>query len=84
MAAPTTHEVLRACFFGYGRGTLVDRVAVVFAWCVAICVFLFNALFPILMEDGNLLIRAVFTLVLAAPLMALYAWRRRSLLARVR
>jgi hypothetical protein len=79
MAAPTTSEVLRLCYLGDGRGSLASRIAVVAAWCVTLVVLLFNALFPVLMEDGNLLIRAVCTLILSAPLLLLYVRAKRSM-----
>jgi len=84
MAAPGTGDVLRVCFFADARSSLVDRVAVLSAWCLTLVILLFNASFPLLFEDGNLLIRGVCTLILAAPLLALYARGKRSLLARSR
>jgi hypothetical protein len=42
----------------------------------------FNAFFPLLLPDGNLLLRGVGTLILAAPLMWLYARAKRAVLAR--
>ena len=42
----------------------------------------FNAFFGLLLKDGNLLIRGVGTLILAAPLLYLYARAKRSVLGR--
>ena len=81
-AAPGKGEILRFCFFGDGRPSLVDRVAIVAAWCLALAVLSFNAFFPLLFSDGNLLIRGVPTLILSAPLLALYLRGKRALLAR--
>lgn len=80
MAAPGSWEVLRFCFSGGGRSSLVDRVAVLSAWCLALSILAFNAFFRLLLEDGNLLIRGVGTLILSAPLLFLYARAKRSLL----
>ena len=74
--------VLRVCFFGDGSGSLADRVAVVATWCVTGSVLLFNALFGLLFEDGNLFVRGVGTLILGAPLPLLYARGRRSTISR--
>jgi len=60
MAAPSTREVLRFCFF---RDGLADRVAVLSAWCLALAIFFFDALFRLLLTDGNLLIRVASTLI---------------------
>jgi len=79
MAAPDTWSLLRYCFFGDGRSSLTDRVAILGAWCLALVIVFFNALFGLLFEDGNLLIRGVGTLVLATPLLWLLARRKRSL-----
>lgn len=72
MVTPTTRDVLRICFFGDGRRSLADRVAVFSAWCITLAVLAFNAFFRTLFEDGNLLIRGVCTLILSAPLLGLY------------
>ena len=77
MAAPGTREVLRFCFFGDGQSSLADRAAILAVWCVTLAVLFFNACFGLLFEDGNLLIRAVCTLVLSAPLLWLYARGKR-------
>ena len=82
MAAPGTREVLRFCFFGGGRSSLADGVAVVSAWCLTLAILVFNAFFGLLLEDANLLIRGVGTLILAAPLLCLYARAKRSMLER--
>ena len=82
MAAPGTGRILRFCFFGDGRSSLADRVAVLAAWCLTLAVLFFNAFFRLLFEDGNLLIRGVPTLILGAPLLWLYARGKRSVLAR--
>ena len=82
MAAPGTWEVLRFCFSGGGRSSLADGVAVLFAWCLTLAILVFNAFFGLLMEDGNLLIRGVGTLILSAPLLYLYARAKRSVLDR--
>lgn len=79
MVAPTRRDVLRVCFFGDGGGSLADRVAVFAAWCLTLVILAFNALFRTLFEDGNLLIRGVCTLILAAPLFGLYARARAKL-----
>ena len=73
MAAPATLQILRFCFFGDGRSSLADRVAILAAWCLALAILFFNAFFGVLFEDGNLLIRAVPTLILAVPLGWLYS-----------
>jgi hypothetical protein len=82
MAAPGTLEILRVCLFGSGRSSLVERLAVLTAWCFTLAVLLFDALFRLLLEDGNLLIRGVGTLILCAPLVFLYARAKRSVLNR--
>ena len=82
MTAPDTREVLRFCFLGGGRSSLADRTAVFAAWCLTLAMLLFNAFFWLLFEDGNLFIRGVGTLILAAPLVFLYARGRRSVLSR--
>ena len=82
MAAPGTREVLRFCFSGGGRSSLADGVAVVSAWCLTLAVLVFNAFFGLLLKDGNLLIRGVGTLILAAPLLYLYGRAKRSVLGR--
>jgi hypothetical protein len=79
MREPTRSDVLRRCFFGGARRSVAERIAVVAAWCLALAILAFNALFRILFEDGNLLIRGVCTLVLAAPLLGLYFRAKRSL-----
>jgi len=84
VGAPTRAEILRFCFFGDGRRSPLDRLAVVAAWCVAIAVLSFNASFPLLFSDGNLLIRAVGTLVLSAPMLGLYVRGKRSLMSMTR
>lgn len=82
MEAPSSWEVLRFCFFEGRRGSLVDGVAVLLAWCLALAILFFNAFFGLLLEDGNLLIRGVATLILSAPLLGLYARAKRSVLNR--
>jgi hypothetical protein len=82
MAPPSVPEVLRFCLFGAGRRSAFDRVAIVVTWCLALAVFFFNALFPLLFSDGNLFIRGAGTLILSAPLLGLYLRGKRSLLAR--
>ena len=82
MAAPGTWEVLRFSFFGDGRSSLANRVAVLSAWCLTLAILVFNAFFRLLLEDGNLLIRGVGTLILSAPLLCLYARAKRSVLSR--
>lgn len=82
MPAPSAREALRVLFFGDGQKSLVDRGAVLAAWCLTLTVLFFNALFRVLFEDGNLLIRAVPTFLLAAPLFWLYARAKRLVLAR--
>jgi hypothetical protein len=82
MAAPGTWEVLRFCFSGGGRSSLADSVAVLSAWCLTLAILVFNAFFRLLLEDGNLLIRGVATLILSAPLVWLYGRAKRSVLAR--
>ena len=84
MAAPGTWEVLRFCFFGDGRSSLAGRIAILSAWCIALAILLFNAFFRLLLEDANLLIRGVITLVLFAPLLWLYARGKRLVRARTR
>ena len=79
MTAPTTSEILRFCFFGDGRASLADRVAMLLVWSLALVILFFNAFFPLLLPDGNLLIRAVATLILAAPLLWLFARGKRVL-----
>ena len=82
MAAPGTWEVLRFCFFGEGRSSLADRVAALCVWWLTLGILLFNALFGLLLKDGNLLVRGGGTLMMSAPLLWLYARGKRSLLAR--
>jgi len=82
MAAPGMREVLRFCLFGDGRPSAFDRVAIGVTWCLALAVFFFNALFPLLFSDGNLFIRGAGTLILSAPLFWLYVRAKRLLLAR--
>jgi hypothetical protein len=82
MAAPGTWDVLRFCFSGGGRNSLADGVAVVSAWCLTLAILVLNALFGLLMKDGNLLLRGVGTLILSAPLLCLYARAKRSVLGR--
>ena len=77
MSAPSTGEVLRFCFLGDGQSSLADCVAVLCVWCLTLAVLAFNALFRVLFEDGNLLIRGVGTLILAAPLLGFYARGKR-------
>ena len=79
MVTPTRRDVLRICFFGDGRRSLADRVAVFSAWCLTLAVLAFNVFFRTLFEDGNLLIRSVCTLILSAHLFALYT-RGRAML----
>ena len=79
MVTPTRRDVLRICFFGDGRRSLADRVAVFSAWCVTLAVLAFNVFFRTLFEDGNLLIRGVCTLILSAPLLGLYMRGRSKL-----
>ena len=69
MAAPGTWEVLRFCFSRGGRTSLADGVAVLSAWCLTLAIFFFNALFRLLLTDGNLLIRVASTLIMSAPLL---------------
>lgn len=83
MAAPGRWEVLRFCFSG-GRRSLADGVAALFAWGFALTILVFNAFFGLLLPDGNLLIRAVGTLILSAPLLCLYARAKRTVLKRRR
>jgi hypothetical protein len=82
MAAPSTREVLRFCFFRDGRRSLADRVAVLSAWGLTLAILFFNALFRLLLTDGNLLIRVAGTLIMCAPLLLLYARGKRAVLAR--
>ena len=82
MGAPSRAEILRFCFFGDGRRSLIDLVTIVAAWCFALAVLSFNAFFPLLFSDGNLVIRGVPTLLLSAPLLGLYVRAKRALLAR--
>jgi hypothetical protein len=82
MAAPGTWEVLRFCFSGGGRSSLADGVAVLAAWCLTLAILVFNALFGLLLPDGNLLLRGVGTLLLSAPLRCLYVRAKRSVLGR--
>ena len=82
MTAPTTSEILRFCFFGDGRGSWADRVAMISVWSLTLVLLLFNAFFRLLLPDGNLLIRAVATLILGAPLLWLFARGKRVLLDR--
>lgn len=82
MAAPGTWEVLRFCFSGGGRTSLANGVAVLAAWCLTLAIVVFNALFGLLLPDGNLLLRGVGTLILSAPLLCLYARAKRSVLGR--
>ena len=84
MAAPGIWEVLRFCFFGDGKSSLADQVAILSAWCITLVILFFNAFFPLLLPDGNLLIRGVSTLILAAPLLWLYALGKRSVQRRSR
>jgi len=76
LMAPRTRKILRFCFFGDGQSSLSDRIAVFAAWCLALAILFFNAFFRLLFEDGNLLIRGVATLILAAPLWWLYSRAR--------
>jgi hypothetical protein len=62
--------------------SLADRVAALSVWCLTLAILFFNTFFRLLLEDGNLLIRGVGTLILAAPLLGLYARGKRSVLAR--
>ena len=82
MAAPGTWEVLRFCFSGGGRSSLADGIAVLSAWCLTLAIIFFNAFFGLLLEDGNLLLRGAGTLILAAPLLWLYARAKRSVVNR--
>ena len=82
MAPPSTWEVLRFCFFGDGRRSLADRVALLCVWCLTLAILFFNVFFGLLFPDGNLLIRGVCTLILFAPVLLLYARGKRSVLAR--
>jgi len=82
IARPSTRDVLRFCYFGDEQRKLVDRAAAFAAWCVTLAVLVFNALFRVLFEDGNLLIRGVCTVVLSLPLALLYARGKRAVLAR--
>jgi hypothetical protein len=82
MAAPGTWEVLRFCFSGGGRNSLADGVAALSAWCLTLAILSFNAFFRLLLDDGNLVIRGVGTLILSAPLLCLYARAKRSVLNR--
>lgn len=84
MATPINWKVLRFCFFGDERRSLADHVAVFSAWCLTLAVFSFNASFGRVLEDGNLLIRGVCTLILSAPLLWLYARGRSRLNQRER
>ena len=79
MVTPRRRDVLRICFFGEGRRSLADRVAVISAWCLTLAILAFNVFFRTLFEDGNLLIRSVCTLILSAPLLGLYT-RGRAML----
>jgi len=81
-ARPTPSQVLRSCYFGDGREALAGRLAVLAAWCLTVAILLLNVFFRIVLDDGNLLIRAVPTLVLAAPLGWIYSRRKRALLER--
>lgn len=78
VAAPRRAEVLRFCFFGEGRRSPFDLVTITGAWCFALAVLFFNALFPLLFSDGNLLIRGVVTLILSAPLLGIYVRGKRA------
>ena len=82
IGAPATREILRFCFVGDWHSSLAGRVAVLFAWGLTLAILFFNALFPLLLEDGNLLIRGVCTLVMSAPLLYLYKRGKRSVLGR--
>lgn len=82
MTAPATSEVLHFCYFGDGRGSWADRAAMICVWILTLVLLFFNASFRLLFPDGNLLIRAVATLILAAPLLWLFARGKRSLLDR--
>jgi hypothetical protein len=82
MAAPGTWEVLRFCFSGGGRSSLAGGVAVLSAWCLTLAILVFNALFGLLLPDGNPLLRSVGTLILSAPLLWLYARAKRAVLTR--
>jgi hypothetical protein len=82
MAGPGTWEALRFCFSGGGRRSLVDGLAVFSAWCLTLAILAFNAFFRLLLEDGNLLIRGVGTLILSVPLLGLYVRAKRSVLHR--
>ena len=79
---PGTWEVLRFCFSGGGRTSRADGVAVLSAWCLTLAILVFNALFGLLLPDGNLLLRGVGTLILSAPLRCLYVRAKRSVLGR--
>jgi hypothetical protein len=81
VARPGISEVFRFCFLGSGRRSVADVVAVLCAWGLTLAILLFNALFGVLLEDGNLLIRGVGTLVLFAPLLGLYARGKSAVLA---
>jgi hypothetical protein len=81
MARPGISEVLRFCFFGSGRRSPGDAVAVLCVWCLTLAILCFNALFGVLLKDGNLLIRGVGTLILFAPLLWLWARGKRAVLA---
>ena len=80
--ATRSWEVLRFCFSGGGRGSLADGLAVLAAWCLTVAILVFNAFFGLLLPDGNLLLRGVGTLILAAPLLGLYARAKRSVVRR--
>jgi hypothetical protein len=80
VAAPRIWEVLRFCFSGGARRSLADGLAVLSAWCLTLAILFFNAFFGWLLEDGNLLIRGVGTLILSAPLLGLYVRAKRSML----
>jgi hypothetical protein len=83
MVSPGASEVIRFCFFGDGnKSSPADRVAMVAVWCLTLTIVFFNTFFRMLAPDGNLLIRGVGTLILAAPLLWLYARGKRSVLAR--
>jgi membrane protein implicated in regulation of membrane protease activity len=82
MAEPGTWEVVRFCYTGGGRSSLANGVATLSAWCLTLAILVFNAFFGLLLEDGNLLLRGVGTLILAVPLLWLYARARRSVLGR--
>ena len=81
MSEPTRRDVLRFCFWGSWNRSLAGRIAVIAAWCLALGILCFNALFGLMFEDANLVIRGVPTLILAAPLVWLYFRGKRSLAA---